>query len=63
MEALFEAPHGSLKGFDCEGNPILEGYYGDKNTKRLFSPQLWIILENIGSNGAKKKGCQKFPHR
>ena len=36
MEALFEAPHGSLKGFDCEGNPILEGYYGDKNTKKVI---------------------------
>lgn len=36
MEALFEAPHGSLKGFNHEGTPILEEYYGNENTKKVI---------------------------
>lgn len=36
LEALFEAPHGSLKGFDCEGVPILEEYCGDASIKEVI---------------------------
>lgn len=36
LEALFEAPHGSLKGFDHEGIPILEEYIGNENTKKVI---------------------------
>lgn len=36
MEALFEAPHGSLKGFDHEGIPVLEEYHGDVNVKKVI---------------------------
>lgn len=36
MEALFEAPHGSLKGFDHDGIPVLEEYHGDVNVKKVI---------------------------
>lgn len=36
LEALFEAPHGSLQGFDCEGTPILEEYIGNIDTKAVI---------------------------
>lgn len=36
MEAFFEAPHGSLKGFDHEGIPVLEEYHGDVSVKKVI---------------------------
>lgn len=36
LEAFFEAPHGSLQGFDCEGTPILEEYIGNIDTKEVI---------------------------
>lgn len=55
MEALFEAPHGSLKGFNHEGTPILEEYYGNENTKKLSLLRLWIIIENIEAFGEQER--------
>lgn len=36
MEALFEAPHGSLKGFNHGGVPVLEEYHGDVSIKKVI---------------------------
>lgn len=55
MEALFEAPHGSLKGFDHEGIPILEEYYGNENTKKVIFTAVMDYYKEYRSLWGEKK--------